>query len=254
MLNKACYYLLPPQCILCGYSSQQAAICSPVTMSNAEQLHTNICLPCRKNLPILPQGCRQCAQFLHSATEALLCADCLTQAPPFDKIYALFPYVPPITAFIIQLKFYQQLTYAKAFSQLFLDRIKSHWYRDRALPDLIVPMPLHRIRLRQRGFNQAVEIAKPLAKQLSLPLDLTGIVRIKPTLAQSALSAKARKQNMRRAFAAKRCYTGLNIAVLDDVITTGHTMTAFCQVLKQYGARHIDVWCCAIAQEKNENR
>lgn len=125
------------------------------------------------------------------------------------------------------------------------DAIKNHWYADQPLPDLIIPIPLHSQRLHERGFNQALEIARPIAKNLAIPIDYQGIKRIKHTLAQSGLSAKARKQNISQAFAAFRDYSGLSIAVIDDVVTTSHTMMEFCRVLKNQGAAHITVWCCA---------
>lgn len=112
-------------------------------------------------------------------------------------------------------------------------------------PDLILPMPLHHNRLKARGFNQAVEIAKPLAKALKLPIGLKGISRSKETLVQSSLTKEARKQNVKNAFEVTGHFSNLHLAVVDDVMTTGHTMRAFCQALKEKGAAQIEVWCLA---------
>lgn len=224
-------WLMPPVCILCGHQAKQSH---------------NICLACLQDLPILSHGCRKCAQLLPAITDShALCGFCLKNSPPFDYTHALFPYQPPIIQLIIQLKFRQQLSIAQAFGQLLAQSIRSTWYVKKSLPDLIIPIPLHADRLRERGFNQALEIARPLARVLALPIDLQGVKRTKPTAAQSGLSARSRKQNMAQAFSAHQLYTGLSVAVIDDVITTGHTMMEFCKILKQQGAKRIDVWCCA---------
>lgn len=221
--------LLPPSCILCGLPSQTS---------------TNICVPCSAYLPILPQCCPQCAQFLPSNKIQTKCGQCLSNPPPFDATYARFPYEAPIIQIIIKLKFQHQLSYAQALGEMFMDALPS-WYAHQPLPDLIIPIPLHPQRLCERGFNQALEIAKPIAKTLGLAIDYQNVQRIKHTAAQSGLSADERKRNIAHAFAVKRNYKGLTIAVIDDVITTGHTIRECCKVLKQNGAARIDVWCCA---------
>lgn len=225
--------LLPPMCVLCGYPAHHSS---------------NICIPCQQELPILSHACRRCAQFLH-ATESLdlICGACLKGPTPFDFTHALFPYQPPIMQLIIQLKFQHQLSHAKAFGELLTQKIQQEWYRNRPLPDLIIPVPLHPMRLKERGFNQALEIARPIAKTLVIPIDIHGVKRIKHTAAHSGLSSAAdRKLNIENAFAATYCnFSDLSIAVIDDVITTGHTIREFCRVLKQHGAKRIDVWCCA---------
>jgi predicted amidophosphoribosyltransferase len=126
-------------------------------------------------------------------------------------------------------------------------QIKNVWYSHQTLPDLILPIPLHPIRLKERGFNQAIEIARPISKKLSIPIDTKGPKRIKYTLPQSGLPARQRRKNTCDAFVIQGDYAGLHIAVLDDVITTQHTMWAFCEVLTQAGAVKIDAWCCARA-------
>lgn len=109
----------------------------------------------------------------------------------------------------------------------------------------MIPVPLHPRRLRERGFNQALEIARPIRKILGIPIDIASVARSKYTRAQSGLSALERKGNVMDAFVSYEDYTGLSIAVIDDVITTGHTISEFCQLLKQHQASSIHVWCCA---------
>ena len=223
--------LLPSTCFLCGYAASFDSV---------------ICSPCRNDLTILSHGCQICAQFLASSQrEDLICGACLKNKPPFDRVCALFPYEPPAANFIIKLKFQHDLCMATLLGKLLSERIQTTWYQAKPLPDLIIPVPLHAHRLRERGFNQALEIAKIIGKTLAIPVDCRGTARIKETAAQSGLSAQKRKQNMMNAFIAHRDYADLTLAVVDDVMTTGHTITAFCQLLKQQQAKKIDIWCAA---------
>lgn len=224
-------FLLPPICLFCGAESRKPL---------------NACQPCLNDLPILTHHCPQCAQTL-SAADDQKCGACLNQPPPFDHTYALFPYEPPIVRLISALKFQHQLSHAKLLGDLLTAQIRQCWYLTQALPDVIVPIPLHPERLRERGFNQALEIAAPISRALSIPLDRYGTERIKPTLPQTQLNAIARKDNLHHAFATRRSFQGLRVAVVDDVMTTTQTMTAFCTVLKQAGAAIIHVWCAARA-------
>ncbi len=197
-------------------------------------------------MPILSQGCQICAQILTSNyTSAKICGACLKQAPAYQKIYALFPYQPPISNLIIRLKFQHDLCIANLFGELICERIQQHWYKDKPLPDLIIPIPLHKERLRERGFNQSLEIAKVIAKTLQVPLDYRSTMRIKATAAQSGLSALKRKINIHQAFKIAKNYDNLSIAVVDDVVTTGHTIQAFCAALQSHKAKKIDIWCSA---------
>jgi ComF family protein len=236
-LNCLIDLFLPSLCVLCHSPAPQ-----------------RICHACRQDLPILTDHCAQCAQFFTAPLSVmtppfnpatLTCGACLTNPPPFDHIYPLFPYQRPIIQLIVQLKFQQQLAHAALFANLLLERIQQTWYLQQALPQLIIPIPLHPQRLRERGFNQALEVAKPVAKALNIPIDRHGVQRIKATAAQSGLSAIKRKDNVTGAFACTRDYRGLRIAVVDDVITTGHTVAECCRVLRERGASEIHVWCCA---------
>lgn len=139
------------------------------------------------------------------------------------------------------------MSHAKLLGELLTLKIKNEWYLNKPLPDLIIPIPLHSMRLKERGFNQTLEIARPISRSLAIPIDIKGSQRIKQTDAQSGLAADARSQNLTNAFRICRDYTGISIAVLDDVITTQQTMSSFCKELKQAGARQIDAWCCARA-------
>ncbi len=224
---------LPAACVLCGSGTHQHQT-------------ANLCDTCHNSLPILPHHCPQCARFLPISTHPhTICGACLKESPPFDRTFALFPYQPPIISLIAQMKFHQQLSHAYLFGTLLSRQIQDWWYAQNRLPDLILPVPLHETRLRERGFNQAYEIAKPIAATLGIPIDIQGSCRHKPTSPQSGLPAHRRKTNIRHAFSVRTRYDNLHLAVIDDVVTTGQTMREFCHALKQHGASKIDVWCCA---------
>lgn len=217
-------------CLLCGTSTDKVHLCSA----------------CFHSLPILPHHCPQCAHFLPgNYKNEHLCGRCQKQTPPFERTFALFPYYSPIMSMITQLKFHHQLAYAALFGQLLTTSIRHHWYREEQLPDLILPVPLHTSRLRERGFNQAYEIARPIATSLGIPIDADGVIRCKITNSQRQLTASQRKLNIQGAFIANRPYTGKRIAIVDDVVTTGHTVGELCRLLKAHGAGHIDIWCAA---------
>lgn len=212
-------------------------------MTTQESHH--LCQPCAKELPILSHSCRKCAQYLHaSERDHLLCGQCLTDPPAYDKVYALFPYQTPLPRLVAGLKFEDQFSHARFFSNMMIPAIQRRWYARCTLPDLILPMPLHATRLKERGFNQAVEIATPIARSLKIILD-HGVRRNKNTLPQSTLAASERRRNIANAFTTQQRYDGQHVAIVDDVMTTGHTVNALSRLLKRQGAARIDVWCCA---------
>jgi ComF family protein len=228
MLQQINHWLLPHTCILCHYPT-----------FNGQDL----CQPCFNELPILPQSCSRCANIL--AFPDSKCGQCLKKPPIATKTHALFLYQSPVTKLIMELKFHENLINARLLGELMTQAIRTRWYHQLPLPDVIIPVPLHPRRLAERGFNQALEISRPIAKTLSLKLDIQQCERIKNTVAQAQQAAKDRRQNLRGAFKIHGNFNGRHIAILDDVITTGSTLQAFALALKKAGARQIDIWCCA---------
>jgi ComF family protein len=114
-------------------------------------------------------------------------------------------------------------------------------------PDVIVPVPLHKSRYRQRGFNQALEIARTVSKDMQVPLDVYSCQRQHDTPQQSQLPAKQRRKNLKNAFAVVRPLNAAHVAILDDVMTTGSTVHELAKVLKKAGVAKVDVWVCARA-------
>jgi len=149
---------------------------------------------------------------------------------------------------VMQLKFNHLLMNGRILGELLAENIEQKWYLQQPLPTRIIPIPLHSSRLKDRGFNQALEIARPIAQRLNIQIDQTSCQRQKFTVAQATLPATERQANIKNAFQMKGDFSGQHIAVLDDVITTGFTVSEFCRMLKKHGARRIDVWCCARAE------
>ena len=108
-------------------------------------------------------------------------------------------------------------------------------------------MPLHNTRLRERGYNQALELARPIAKRLAIPLHTHLLQRHKTTLAQARLSLTDRARNVENAFTIKANIRGCHVSLVDDVTTTGHTLRSASAALKQAGAKRVDIWCAAKA-------
>jgi len=147
--------------------------------------------------------------------------------------------------FIRALKFHQQLGLARLLGEQLARRLAQEAPR----PDLIIPVPLHRARLRERGYNQALEIARPLARALGVPLDFRSLVRIRATAPQTGMTVKARRKNLRAAFALRdaAAVRNLRVALVDDVMTTGSTVQAAAKCLRAAGAREVEIWVIARA-------
>ncbi len=201
-----------------------------------------LCIACRLELPWVINGCQHCANPLPSISP--LCGKCLQKPPPYDLILALFYYRPPIDHLLGSLKFANQLAYAQFLGQLLAEKVHAH-YATHPKPELIIPMPLHVKRLQQRGFNQAVELSRPLAKMLAIPLSLHHCVRVIATQPQSSIPASARQQNMVEAFTVVSAITAKHVAIVDDVVTTGSTVIELVKTLRKSGVTRVDVWCCA---------
>lgn len=223
--------LLPSTCILCA-----------VTVNGRLEL----CAACEADLPWLATVCSICAIPITAkeTMQPIICGHCLQQPPPYFKTTALFHYQTPVDNFITALKFQQQLLYARLFGELLSKRLQAI-YSDQVLPELIIPVPLHPKRLRERGFNQALEIARPIAKKLKLPIDIIHCERIRMTAAQSLLAANERQTNLKNAFKIQPTLKAKHVAIIDDVITTGHTITEFSKALQQIGVERIDIWSVA---------
>ena len=222
--KKLQHWLYPPACVLCGGAVGEGDLCSG----------------CAAELPYNIGACSRCALPLPSAAE--LCGACLQNPPAYDGAISLFRYAYPADHLILRLKFQAQLHLARALGEL----LAQHLQREiQTMPELIIPVPLHRTRLRERGFNQAVEIARPIARSLSIAVDYKSCERVRNTSVQSLLPAAERHKNIKGAFRVTRPITARHVAILDDVMTTGHTVQELAATLRKAGVERIDVWVVA---------
>jgi ComF family protein len=204
-----------------------------------------LCPGCERTLPTLLHACPRCAiPYDHPDTHGV-CGACQKHPPAFAHTVALYRYAPPADHFIRALKFHRQLGLARLLGEQLARRLAQETKR----PDLIMPVPLHNARLRERGYNQALEIARPLARALGVPLDFRSLVRMRATAPQTGMTVAARRKNLRGAFALEPGteVKNLRVALVDDVMTTGSTVQAAAQCLRAAGAREVEVWVIARA-------
>lgn len=219
--------ILPSACALCGTSTDDA-----------------ICLNCRDHFfTEHATRCTQCAHTIpHSAADhPMLCGSCLSDPPAFDATIAATHYLAPVDHLVLALKFGGHLALAPLFANLLRDALKRTPMD--APPTLLTIVPLGSQRLIERGFNQAQEIARPLAKRLGIPLHPQLAQRQRDTLAQSSLPPDERRKNVRRAFAVNAKHVPLiknrHIGIVDDVMTTGETLNELAATFKRAGATHV---------------
>jgi ComF family protein len=172
------------------------------------------------------------------------CDACRRSPPPLTRVVAPFLYAPPLDRWLPRFKFHRDMAAGRLLAQLLLEACAAA-----PRPDALVPVPLHRKRLRARGYDQALELAKPLAHALALPLRDDLLRRTRATAAQSSLQAAERHRNMIGAFAVvlRRCGRPLpaHVALVDDVMTTGTTLHAAARTLLEAGVARVDAWICA---------
>ena len=197
-----------------------------------------LCAACVDHLPKLdPECCPICAL---PTPGGLICGRCVTHPPAFNATVALFDYRFPVDVLIQQLKYASQLAIAPWLAEQVSMRLAGM-----PLPDAALAMPLSRARLRERGFNQSAELAKPLCRKLAVPFLADGCERIRDTESQATLPWNARAKNVRGAFACRADLHGKHVAVIDDVMTTGATLNEVAKTLKKAGAARVSAWVIA---------
>jgi len=220
-------FVFPDKCLLCE--------------SSVVGDYLSICDRCTRDFTRRNRAC--CPQCGILSGNGTTCGHCLRSPPAFDITHALHTYQYPIDGLLQKYKYGHQLTIAELFGNLMC--------RDRSankLPDVLIPMPLHPQRLRDRGFNQASEIARVIARLLTIPLDMHCCKRIKFSAPQVTLPLKQRVRNMRNAFICERDLSGMKVALVDDVMTTGASLNALATAAKKAGAVQVECWVVARTQ------
>jgi ComF family protein len=223
--------LLPSSCALCG------GACAGV-----------VCAACQQDSVIIAPRCPRCANPLPALEAAAdrCCGACLAGRPAYDSTIAAADYAAPLDQLLLQLKFASRLQLAPWFAQLLRDAILQRADSGARLPDVIAPVPLGRRRLAERGFNQALEVARPLSRMLGVPLSAQLASRVIETAPQSTVAPSMRAANVHAAFAvAPGSLEGLHVALVDDVMTSGRTLDALARACKAAGAARVSNYVVA---------
>lgn len=216
-------WLLAPRCLLCGERGANGR---------------DLCGNCTEPLPWNRSACRHCAIPL---PEAGVCGACLQSPPPVSRTHAAFVYGFPLDRLVPRFKFHHDLAAGRLMAELMAQALAQA-----PRPEALIPVPLHAARLRQRGYDQALELAKPLSRALAVPLMDDALLRSRATAAQSELDAAARQRNLRGAFAVRAAAAlPAHVALVDDVMTTGATLHAAAKALRRAGVARVDAWVCA---------
>ncbi|MEI7429871.1 MAG: ComF family protein [Betaproteobacteria bacterium] len=216
--------------------AQDCLLCSAVSEKEL------LCNACAADLPLLPQSsCPRCAQ---PAPGGQICGRCLSKTPHFDAAMAAFLYNFPLDKLIQSFKYGQRIAVGAYFGRQLAKLTQP------LAADLIIPMPLHTERLRERGFNQALELARPVSEKWRIPIDYTSCQRIRNTTSQADLHWRERVKNVRGAFHCTADFSGKRIVLIDDVMTTGASLDECARTLKLHGAAEITVLVVARALPK----
>ncbi len=217
-------YLLPPHCLLCGLFCGSGRLCDG----------------CSEDIPRLLSPCRLCA-LPDANSETSVCGACLRQAPPWDHANAGLVYEYPVDQMVQRFKFRRNLVCGQVLADELLRCLQNQAI---SLPDVIIPVPLHFSRFFKRGFNQAEFISRHLGRFFEIPVRIDLLKRSRSTAAQSDLDYAARLKNVQNAFSC-RPLGGLNVVLVDDVMTTGTTLRACTKSVTSAGAQRVSVWVAA---------
>jgi len=231
-IHRLNHVLYPPRCLICNGSGQKGQ---------------DLCGPCARSLPWLKHACHQCALPLPDGSgDALICGRCLKKTPFFDSSLSLFSFEKEIVTLIHQLKFHDKLAVSRLLGGLLADTA----VRKLDKPDCLLPVPLYKKRLKQRGFNQSIEIARSLAKTWGIPIENDLVVRVRDTQSQTGLDAKQRRKNIKGVFEITGAMKCSHVAIIDDVVTTGSTVNELARILKRGGVKKVSVYSIARATLK----
>jgi len=211
-------------CLLCGGRSQAGLLCRP----------------CAAELPRLGGEC--CPICALPTPGGAVCGRCIRRPPAYTRTTAALRYEFPVDAMIQRLKYGGQSVIAGYLADVLADSLAGQ-----ARPDLILPMPLHPLRLRERGFNQAMLLAERLSERLGVALDAGACRRVRDTRPQVGLPVRERHRNIRHAFACDADLRGRRVALVDDVMTSGASLAELAKVVARAGAVETSVWVAARA-------
>lgn len=229
VLRRALRFVLPDHCSICGSLLTDDPI-------------PHFCASCWSTVASMPSPrCARCDRPFSSPMAAKhspnrICQPCLQHPPSYTRAWSLLPYTTPLRDAICLFKYRGKVSLASSLATLMIERLPSF-----APVDVIMPVPLHPQRLRQREFNQSLLLAERVGDALSLPICYTNLIRTIPSLPQTTLSQKRRRNNLRGAFAVrypdkirKKC-----VLLIDDVFTTGTTVNECAKSLRKAGSADV---------------
>jgi ComF family protein len=196
------------------------------------------CQCCWAEFKPVNNACLRCGLPNHASGD--ICPVCLHSPPPWQRMLAPLVYSGYMRDEIHRFKYSYQLEIA----QTLLERLHAGFKSEKQI-EALIPVPLHKSRVLQRGFNQSEEIARILSAYLNIPVDRYCVKRIRETQPQTGLSPSKRRNNIRRAFEYTPDKPYQSLAIIDDVITSGSTMSEICRILRRKGVKHIEVWSLA---------
>ncbi len=241
--------IFPPKCLICGAFDGLVPDNKVSSDSPAHVTASYFCEACRKGLaPIASPFCSKCGlPFISREGEDHTCSECLVEEKYFRRARAFGVYDGSLMDAIHRFKYAKRASFARPLSALV--RVTFFRFWDVNSIHLIVPVPLHMKRLRERGFNQSFLLIRRWARQEGLPFDGLTLSRSRWTEPQTALSRKERHKNIKGAFAVKdpEKIVGQKILLVDDVYTTGSTVNECARVLMEAGAKFVDVLTLARA-------
>ena len=220
--------LLPLRCLVCNEAGADGH---------------DICADCQRVLPWNQSACARCGLPMPEPVAA--CGRCLRKPPPLDRVHAAFRYGFPVDQLLPRLKFHHDLAAGRELAEAMRVALADTLSIESERPQALIPVPLHSRRLRQRGYNQALELARPLASHFAIPLLAGALGRVRDIAPQSGLGALARRRNPRGAFAVGSETLPAHVALVDDVMTTGATLWECARVLKRAGVQRVDAWVAA---------
>ncbi|OGP10876.1 MAG: hypothetical protein A3G39_07230 [Deltaproteobacteria bacterium RIFCSPLOWO2_12_FULL_43_16] len=223
MMKAFLNLILPPICPICAQGAEDGRFCQRC-FDSIRFIKSPICSCCG-------------TPFVAEESEDHLCGVCIKTKRPFSKARSIGFYEGNLLEAIHRFKYNGKTSLSKPLGKIMLDRFSPNNY------DLIVPVPLHRARLKERGFNQSLLLARELARTYKLPIDYLNLKKIRATDAQINLKGKDRVANVKGAFAVEddKAFDGKRVLLIDDVYTTGATIVECGKVLKKAGAKDIDV-------------
>jgi len=224
-VDEAVRWIAPERCLLCGAGDAEHGACAG----------------CRADLPWNRVACPSCAQPLPAVA---ICRKCLKRAPAFDAAWTAFVHTDPVRRGVLRLKYAAQFEQARVLGHL-MGRALAQ--RETPLPALMIPVPLPRRRWFTRGYNQALELARAVSRETGVRIDSDAVRLVRAPGDQIGQTAAQRRRNLRGAFRLERDLSGLHVALIDDVMTTGATLDALARAARKAGAAKVEAWALARA-------